>query len=226
RDSVSDMVHSFSVMGVKTNMQDILSGVSSANDTSIFDRADLFNNLRDNRGLFLLDKDSEEFFLFNVPLNGLDALQAQSQEQIASVASIPLVKLLGIQPAGLNASADGEIRVFYDHIHAWQEILFGANLQIVLQILQLHEFGEIDDDIGYEFQPLYELSELDRSTVRKNDADTDAVLISVGAISPDDSRQRVASDPESLYHGLDVDDGEDLDDREDDLQANAMLRDK
>ncbi|WP_241502645.1 anti-CBASS protein Acb1 family protein [Bombella intestini] len=38
-----------------------------------------------------------------------------------------LVKLFGITPNGLNASSEGEIRVFYDEIAAFQE----NNLQLV-----------------------------------------------------------------------------------------------
>jgi hypothetical protein len=90
RDSVSDVVHSFSVSGLRTNMASVLSGTD---DAQFFARAQLFNTLRDNRGLMMLDKDSEEFFQFNTPLGGLDSLQAQSQEQMSSVSSIPLVKL-------------------------------------------------------------------------------------------------------------------------------------
>lgn len=233
RDSVSDLVHSFSVSGIKTNMASILTGGAN---TDLFARAELFNKMRDNRGVFMLDKDTEEFFQFNTPLGGLDALQAQAQEQMASVSNIPLVKLLGIQPAGLNASADGEIRVFYDHIAAMQQMMFSANLSSVLDIIQLSEFGEIDPEIGFEFEPLYAMDEVQRSTVRKNDADTDVALITGGVISPDDSRRRLAADPESLYHGLEVndelgegpddeDDGE-LESREEIVKASASVRDQ
>ena len=45
---------------------------------------------------------------------------AQSQEQISSVSRIPLVKWTGISPSGLNASSEGEIRVYYDLIHSEQ----------------------------------------------------------------------------------------------------------
>lgn len=233
RDSVSDLIHSFSVSGISTNMGAALQGGAN---TDLFSRAELFNKMRDNRGVFMLDKDTEEFFQFNTPLGGLDALQAQAQEQMASVSSIPLVKLLGIQPAGLNASSDGEIRVFYDHISSMQEMIFGPNLTTVLEIIQLSEFGEIDPDITFEFEPLYQMDDLQKSTVRKNDADTDVALITGGVISPDDARRRLAADPESLYHGLEVnddlgegpddEDSEPLEGRKEIVNASASVRDQ
>jgi hypothetical protein len=215
RDSVSDMVHSFSVSGIKTNMSAILSGQA---DNSVFERAQLFNQLRDNRGVFMLDKDMEEFFQFNTPLSGLDALQAQAQEQMASVSNIPLVYLLGITPSGLNASTDGEIKVFGEYIHSMQEAIFTDNLKRVFDIIQLSKFGEIDPDISFEYEPLSQMNPTELAAIRKSDADTDAVLITAGVISPDEARERVAADPANGYHALDLNDaapGAD-DDAEDD----------
>lgn len=214
RDSVSDLVHSFSLTGLKTNMAATLQGDPTGTD--LFNRLDLFKKMRDNRGVFAVDQGTEEFFQINTPLNGLDALQAQSQEQMCAVSSIPLVKFTGITPSGLNASSDGEIRVFYDGIKADQENLFRDNLKRVIDIIQLSEFGDIDPDISFEFIPLYEMSDLEKATVRKMDADTDAVLIACGSISTMDSQERLAADPESPYHSLEFYDEEDDEEDEDD----------
>lgn len=201
RDSVSDMVHSFSISGVKTNMTEVLAG--SGGET-LFARAQLFNNMRDNRGVFMIDKDTEEFFQFNTPLSGLDALQAQAQEQMASVSNIPLVYLLGITPSGLNASSEGEIKVFGEYILSMQEAIFTENLNRVFEIIQLSKFGEIDPDIGYEYEPLSQVTPVEMATIRKSDAETDAALIGSGVISPDDARERLIADPNNGYTALEA----------------------
>lgn len=212
RDSVSDLVHSFSVSGVAIDMSTALSGDGG---TSIFDRAELFNKLRDNRGLMMIDKASEEFFQFNTPLGGLDALQAQAQEGQSSVSSIPLVKLFGIQPSGLNASSDGEIRVFYDTIHARQENLFRAPLKRVIDLIQLSLYGDIDQDIDFKFEPLYQMSDLDQATIHKTEAETDAVLICANVITTDEARERVANDPDSPYQSLELNEEIEIDNDQD-----------
>jgi len=203
RQSVSDLLHSFSVSGIKTNMQATLGGIGGED---MLMRAQLFNQTRDNRGLFMLDKETEEFFNVSTPLGTLDHLLAQSQEQMASVAGIPLIKLLGITPSGLNASSDGEIRAFYDFIGSYQQHLFGRHLETVLKIIQLNEFGVIDDEIGFRFEPLWELNETERASVRKTDVDTAVELINAGVLHPEEERKRLATTEDSLYHGLDVDD--------------------
>lgn len=204
-DSVSDLLHSFSLSGIKTDMSAILSG-SDDGDTNIMLRAELYNRLRDNRGLMLLSKDEEEFFQFNTPLSGLDALLAQSQEQMAAPSHTPLVKLLGITPSGLNASTEGEIAVYYDHIRAMQENLLRDPLDKLLKLVQLHLFGKVNDNITFDFVPLQQMSETELSTIRKSDTDRDVAYIQAGVISAEEVRGRLASEPDSGYNGIDVED--------------------
>ncbi len=225
RDSVSDLVHSFSVSGIKTNLSSSLTG---ADDAYMVSRAQLFNTLRDNRGLMMLDKDSEEFFQFNTPLSGLDELQAQSQEHMSSVSNIPLVILTGITPSGLNASSDSEIAVYNDSILAAQEAVFRAPLERLIKVIQLSEFGDIDESIGFTFENLYGLDAVEEATVRKTNAETDAVLVSVGAVSPDEVRARVAADPDSGYNELDdsSEDDDELESRTNTLQVKDKINDE
>lgn len=204
-DSVSDLLHSFSLSGIKTDMSAILSG-SDDGDTNIMLRAELYNRLRDNRGLMLLSKDEEEFFQFNTPLSGLDALLAQSQEQMAAPSHTPLVKLLGITPSGLNASTEGEIAVYYDHIRAMQENLLRDPLDKLLKLVQLHLFGKVNDNITFDFVPLQQMSETELSTIRKSDTDRDVAYIQAGVVSAEEVRGRLASEPDSGYNGIDVED--------------------
>lgn len=210
RQAVSDLVQSFSVWILKTNLFATL----QAGGEQMGARVDYFNAMRSNRGAALVDKSSEDLSNVATPLGTLDALQAQSQEHMASVWGIPLVIFLGIQPAGLNASSDGEIRVFYDWTESQQENLFRPHLQTIVNMIQLSLFGEIDEGIGFRFVPLWSTSETEAATVRKTDADTDAVLIDAGVISQEESRKRIAEDADSPYHGLDASEVPELPDEE------------
>ncbi|MCG2596571.1 MAG: DUF1073 domain-containing protein, partial [Achromobacter sp.] len=124
--------------------------------------------------------------------------------QLCVVPGIPLVKYTGITPSGLNATAEGEIRVFYDEMLSAQEAVFRDPLQQCLEVIQLSEFGEIDPDITFSFVPLWQLSEKEQAEIRKLDADTGAVLIESSAISPQEERERVAADETNGYHSLDL----------------------
>lgn len=201
RQSVSDLVHSFSVSGIKTDMSSVLIGGGSE---QLMSRADLFSEMRDNLGTMLLDKDREEFFNVSTPLGTLDHLQAQAQEQMAAVSHTPLIVLLGITPSGLNASSDGELQVWASWVRSYQEHLFDEPLQFVIRAIQMDEWGEIDRDIDFEYEPLREMSEEEAAAARKTDADVDVAYVNGGILSPDEIRQKLAADPETPYAGIDL----------------------
>ncbi len=201
RQSVSDMLHTYSVSGLKTDMSTILGGEGAA---QLIYRAQLFNQARDNRGLMMVNKDSEEYFNVSAPLGTLDKLQAQAQEQQASAAGIPLIVLLKITPSGLNASSAGEIEAFQDWIRAQQESDFRPHLQTIFELVQLSLFGEIDSDLRFAFEPLKSMTPLEQSTIRKNDADSDVGYINAGVLSPEEVRERLAGAEDSPYSNLDV----------------------
>ena len=211
RDAVSDLVTNFSTPVLSTDMsaalQAPMAGAVYSDSGATSDpiaRVEVFNKFRDNRGTFLLNKDTEEFGNVSVPLGTLDKLQAQSQEHIAAVAKLPLIKMTGITPSGLNASSDSEIRSFYDDVNAEQEDFFTDNFVRILSIIQLSEFGEIDPGITHEYVSLWTLDEAGNVAVQKIKADIAAVLIQEGVISSEEDRERVATDPESQYAGLDL----------------------
>lgn len=201
RQGVTDIVKAFSTWVLLTDAADIISG---GDGDSFYKRLDIFNATRDNRGIMALDKEKEDFKNVSAPLGTLDKLQAQAQEHMASVSRIPLVKLTGITPSGLNASSEGEMECFEDTIEAYQQALFRTHLTTVINFIQLSLFDEVDPQIGFEFEKLRELSEKELAEMRKLDADTGAVLVQSKAISSLEERARVTSDPEGPYAGVDA----------------------
>jgi phage-related protein (TIGR01555 family) len=200
RAAVGEIVKRFTHNVIKINVTE---AVNSGNAAKMFMRAKLFNEMKGNFGTMILDI-NEDFVNVSIPLSGLELLQAQAQEHQCSLSRIPQIKLLGIQPAGLNATSEGELRAFGDMIRSYQESFFRPNLETVLRLVQLSLFGEVDDDIGFEFQPIITLTELETAELQKIHADTAAVHLANQTISREEERGRVANDPETPYAGLDA----------------------
>lgn len=203
RQSVNDLIQAFSTMVLSTDMAQVLEGGDA---TGLFARVDMFNDTRDNRGTFVLNKDTEDMTNIAVPLGTLDHLQAQAQEHIAAVSRIPLVKLTGISPTGLNASSEGEIRVFYDTIHAQQEKFFTPHLTTIFRLIQINLWGAVDEDISFDYEPLWELDEAAMANVRKVEADTHKEYVDMGVVDPLEVRKAIAGEKDSPYSGLNPND--------------------
>ena len=200
RKSVNDIVSAFSVMVLKLNLQEVLQGAGE----ELFQRIELFNAQRDNRGLLTIGKE-EEFDNVAAPLGTLDALQSQAQEHMASIWGIPIEILNGIQPMGLNASSEGQIRVFYDWIHSCQEHLFRDHLQTVINFIQLSLFNELDETITFQFNDLEALSDEESAAMELVKAQTHDIYANMGVVSAEEVRHAIANDPNSPYDGLDPD---------------------
>lgn len=204
RNDVSAVLHSFSTMVLLTNLQATLAESASpqAAASTLLSRATLFTNNRDNQGLMIADKNSEDVKNITTPLSGLSELQAQAQEHMAAPNQAPLIKMFGIVPSGLNATSEGEFQAWYDRVKSRQENFFGPNFKIVLELIQLHLFGSIDDSITYEWVPLDEPTVKEEAEIRKADAERDTALINAGVVDADEVREKLRSDPNSGYDHL------------------------
>jgi hypothetical protein len=125
-----------------------------------------------------------------------------------SVAQIPTAKLLGIQPAGLNADSEGIIRLYYDRIKAFQESLLRAPMTTIIDIAQMSLWGRVDKDIIFKFKDLWQLDAAGKSAIQLTKAQIVETDISAGVIDPEEGRKARIADPESPYAELDMDDRE------------------
>jgi len=205
RTSVGNLLYSFSTMVLSTNMSAMLAPDGAG---ELMRRIQAFTFGRDNNGLMLVDKETEDLKNVSAPLGTVDKLLAQSQEQIASVVGIPLVVLLGVTPTGLNASSEGELKAFYAHIRGYQEKTYQAPLNTILAVLQLNMDGKLDDSITFEFQDLWELDDEAKSRIRNTDATIDQGYVDRGIIDGEEVRERLKNDPNGPYFGVDLQPGE------------------
>lgn len=207
RESVGEMIHAFSVMNLETNLATTtMPGGAGGGAGDVLARMLFFLMMRDNQGLFVTDKTTEGFKNISAPLGGLGDLQSQAQEHMLSVCRIPAVKFTGIQPKGLNATSEGELRAFNDTIHGSQEHLYRAHLTTVYDLMQISLWGERDPDITFDFAPLQEMTPKEKAEIRKLDAETDQIRIDSNIVSPEEGRRKVVNDPESGFEGLDPED--------------------
>lgn len=225
RNSVSSIAANFSKLVLLTDMFGNMSTPQHAdygdiNPRSLTGRASLLQSISDGQDTIVADKEKEDAKILATPLGGLNELLAQAMEAMASIPGIPLVKLFGIQPTGLNASSDGEIRVFYDEIAAWQQDQIEPTLRWMFHLIQIHLWGKIDPDLDYEFVHLWQMDEKQAAEVEKLKADTDAVNIVSCKITPDEAREREATDDMSIYRNVNL--SGPAPERPDDLDDGSM----
>ncbi len=203
RRSAQRLLNKFSLTIWKTDMSAFLSG---GDCNSLTQRVKYFNAQRNNDGTALIDKELEDMVQINTPLSGVTDIVSLSLDLAPVILGISKDKYFGDLPKGLNASSEGTNRIYYDKIQSLNEKICYDNVEKVLKILQLNRYGEIDDNISFQFAPLWEMDERERAEINKIHADTAAVYVDRGCLSQEEIRGSLANNPDSGFSNIDVDD--------------------
>ena len=196
REAAHRLLTKFSLTVFKTNMEGILAGGSGAHMDM---RLQYLTQKRDNDAILVIDNEQEDVLKLETPLSGITEIVQQSLEFVAAIFRIPFVKFLGISPSGLNATGEADLRNFYDHVSSKQEKILRKPLCRIMDILQMHLFGEIDPHIRVEFAPLSDEDDAQKALTRKAEAERDATYLECGVLEPHEVRQRLMDDPDSDY---------------------------
>jgi len=208
RTAAADIVDKYSVSVLATDMSQVLQSEpgNTAGAKSLMDRVKTFVAMRHNRRVMVTDKETEEYMQVNTPLSGVEEIVTKTFELVAAVFRIPVVKLLGISPSGFNATGESDTRNLYDYVNSQQEKIFRDKLETVIKVIQLSEFGDIDESIGFEFEPLMETDPEQDAAIQKSEQETDCAYIASSVLSPEEVRAKLAKNPKSGYNDIDVDD--------------------
>ena len=198
RESASRLLQKYATTVFKTDMDDVLSGGFGM---ELRKRIDFFVQNRDNDGVAVIDKEKEDLITMTTSLAGVTDLVRQSMEYVAALFNEPVTKMWGLSPAGFN-TGDSDMQSHYDNIASLQHNMFDAPMARIVKILQLNKFGVVDDSIRFEFSPLSEDDEEKKVANNKTKAETDAIYMEAGTISPEEARQRLIDDPDSGYNNL------------------------
>lgn len=91
-------------------------------------------------------------------------------QMVAGAADIPITRLLGTSPKGLQSTGEGEEKDYHAMIEAKQDEMLAPALDRIDQFLIRSALGDFPDDIWYRFNPLVRLTPKEASEVEKNRA--------------------------------------------------------
>ncbi|WP_288074654.1 DUF1073 domain-containing protein [Pseudomonas sp.] len=133
---------------------------------------DLIRQYQSNEGMTLMDA-SDEFEAHQYSFSGLSDVLLQFGQQLSGALQIPLVRLFGQSPAGLNSSGDSDLRTYYDNVAAWQDRDLRHGMSTLLQVLARSELGRpMPDGWDFQFRPLWQLSDTEKADIGSKDTDS------------------------------------------------------
>lgn len=149
-------------------------------EAAIIKQFDYIRKFQSNEGLTLLDSD-DEFWTQSYTFSGLADMILQFGQQLSGATGIPLVRLFGQSPAGLNSTGESDLRTYYDNVNKEQENKLRPGLERVYQILSLSILGkELPDDFDIVFNPLWQLQDREKVDISRSTIDGVTSLYNAG----------------------------------------------
>lgn len=207
RASTARLLDKISLLVVQTDMDAVL---SDEHGIELFDaKMEFLERYRNNDSVFVCDKESEGVMNVQTTVAGCTDVVRQSLELIACINRTPAVKLLGISPSGFNATGESDLKNYYDYISSKQE-LYREQIQTIINIIQLVEFGNIDPAITFKFEPLNEENKASQAMTAQTKIGALTQLVDRQAMSAEELRTAVREDEDLGLSFLDEEMPEEL----------------
>ncbi len=169
-----------------------MQGLAGDNDYErlVLERLTLAATAKGINGALLLDKD-EEYEQKSANFSSLKDLVLAFMQLVSGAADIPMTRLLGQSPGGLDASGDSDTRNYYDRVAAMQTLELDPAMAMLNECLIRSALGARPAEVFFTWRSLWQTSEKERADIGKTTADTIKTIADTGLI-PEDVLSKVA----------------------------------
>ena len=144
---------------------------------------DMMRMMQSNEGLTIIDgKDDFETHAYSFA--GIPETLQMLGQQISGALGIPMTRLFGQSPSGMDSTGESDIRLYYDMINSTQEARLRRPLTRVFEVIWQSVLGMPPPDTwNFKFNSLRQLDEMEKAELAERDAGTIASLHQGGIIS-------------------------------------------
>lgn len=146
-------------------------------------RIDLLNEALSITRLMMLDAEkAEEYHREAVSFADVPALLQELQQATAGAVEMPVTVLFGRAPAGLNATGDSDLRLWYDTVDTWRERVLTPRAEALISACERKP-------VDIEWPALWEPTEKECAEVKMLETTRQERLWSMGVASDAEIRQ-------------------------------------
>lgn len=117
---------------------------------NLFNVVQAQNWLMSNMGMMILDAE-DKFDTKQYTFTGLSEVYDSFKHDIAGACEIPVTRLFGMSPAGMNATGESDLQNYYDSLEEKQEAYVRPALDKLFPIMALSLWGEVPEDFDFRF---------------------------------------------------------------------------
>ena len=137
-----------------------------------------------------LDK-NDEYEKKQLTFAGLPDIDDRFIQKVSGASNIPVTRLIGISPSGMNATGESDMYNYYDDVQALQENDIRPKLEWLDTIMSMSLFKD-PEPIDFTFKALKQLTETEQAEVDLKKAQRDQIYLGENVIEPTDSMSSLA----------------------------------
>ena len=111
------------------------------------------NQMRNNNGMMIIGE-NDDITAMQYTFTGLNDVYQSFMLDVSGACEIPMTKLFGRAPAGMNATGESDLQNYYDMISQQQNVVLKPKMIFLYKIMFMSEFGAIPKDLGLKFHPV------------------------------------------------------------------------
>ena len=143
-------------------------------------------------GILLLNPE-ESLETHSYSFNGLKDMHEAFMTEVAGAAEIPVTKLFGRSPDGMNATGEADMRNYYERIASLQERMLRPALERLLPVLMMSCFWCIPEKMNFVFNPLATMAPEEMEELAGKLSSRVRELFEAGIISREEARAELQS---------------------------------
>ncbi|WP_303638805.1 anti-CBASS protein Acb1 family protein [Stenotrophomonas tuberculopleuritidis] len=159
-------------------------------EEKVLNRLQLAAMAKGINGTLVMDAE-ENYDQKQLQFGGLVDLLMGFMQLVSGASDIPMTRLLGQSPGGLNASGESDLRNYYDRISSNQELVLQPALQVLDECLIRSALGSRPAEVFYNWRSLWQTTDNERAGIGKTTAET-IKTISETRLLPDEVMSTVA----------------------------------
>lgn len=161
----------------------VAAGQSSQALTGLVAYVNMMSKYQGIEGVTLIDGKDEYSSEHHGAFSGLSDVMLQFGQQLSGALQIPLVRLFGQSPAGLNSTGESDVRTYYDNVNSQQNKVMKVGVTKLYQVLALSLGISVPDNFRINFRPLWQLTEEQRANITKTVVDAVAAAKELSIVS-------------------------------------------
>jgi phage-related protein (TIGR01555 family) len=134
------------------------------------------------------DEPEESFERQVFPMTGIPDVLEKLMVRLAATVDVPVTRLFGISPAGLNATGESDVRGWYDRIRSQQTRKLAPKIRRIVRVMmQTKAVKREAVAINVGFPSLWSESPNQAATTRKITIEGDAAAVQAGILLPEEA---------------------------------------